>query len=303
MPFSANDLLWGLAAPLILAAGLRLLLVWITKQFASTNQGDSDSPETETPAASHVSPLETAIPLIAGAAVGYFMLKLGPSTPDAHYEWFPLAVGIVVIVATVIGLLGSSSPVRFGVLPVGYAAAAIGVGYLLMPTWEDLSPPYLVYLEYWCVGVILISVVTELSPESRRWPFAVVWLGTCLAVAGIVAISESLRFAQIAGLTIGASVGLIGVGFFLRRSLMGGLGLTLTTYLAGILLIAHVNSWSDVPLVSYWLPLAGPLAAAVLGMILPAKVSPAIRATLVILAAAIPSTVAVILGIVATLPE
>jgi len=303
MPFSGNDLIWGLAAPLLTAAGLRLVLVWIVRQFAPAINSEPDA-ETSAPAAlSNFSPLENALPLVAGAAVGYFMLDLGPWIPDAHYEWLPLGVVIAMVVASVVGLLGGAAWNRFGVLPVAYTATAAGVGVMLMPTWEDLSPPYVPYLACWVVGVALVSVVTELSPASGRWPFAVVWLGTCLAVSAIVAISESLRFAQVAGLTLGAAVGLTIVGLLVRRCLLGGVGLTLTIYLAGILLIAEVNSWSDVPLVSYWLPLAGPLLAAAVGTFLPPRVSPALRAILVILAAAIPATIAVILGIIATLPE
>ncbi|MBA2114526.1 hypothetical protein [Bremerella alba] len=303
MPFSWNDLLWGLAAPLLTAAGLRLVLVWIVGQFASTDRHDPDSQETSPEVKPQATSLETSLSLVVGAAVGYFMLQLGPWIPDAHYEWLPIGIAAAVLVAAVVGQLGNSVLIRFCVLPLVYAAVLAGVGYLLMPTWEDLSPPYLPYLLCWCVGATVVSVATELSPESHRWPFAVVWLGTCLAVAAIVAISESLRFAQVAGLTFSAVLGLTFVGLILRRSLVGGVGLTLTTYLAGILLIAHVNSWSDVPIVSYWLPMAGPLLAAVLGMLLSQKIPSVLRATLVILAAAVPSTIAVVLAFLATLPE
>lgn len=303
MPFSGNDLLWGLAAPLLTAAGLRCLLVLIIRQFTGETKNDSDSTQKVSTATTSASALETSLPLVVGAAVGYFMLKLGPWVPDAHYEWLPIGITIAMLTASTVGLLGNSALTRFVLLPFSYAAVAAAVGYLLMPTWEDLSPPYGPYLLCWCISVAAVSIATEFSPESSRWPFAVVWLGTCLAVAAIAAISESLRFAQVAGLTFGASLGLAVTGLFLGRSLLGGIGLTLTTYLSGILLIAHVNSWSDVRMISYWLPLAGPLLAAVLGGVLPQKVSPAIRATLVILAAAIPSTISVVLGFVATLSE
>lgn len=303
MPFSWNDLLWGLAAPLLTAGGLRLVLVWIGQQFAPVEGTDPASVETTSATTPQVSPLETSPPLVIGAAVGYFMLKLGPWLPDAHYEWFPVAVVIAMLTAVIVGLLGQSVLIRIAILPLAYASVAAGVGYLLMPTWDDLSPPYAPNLMCWCLGVTAVSVVTQLSPESSRWPFAVVWLGTSLAVAAIVAISESLRFAQIAGLTFGASLGLIAMGLLLRRALLGGVGLMLTTYLAGILLIAQVNSWSEVPMVSYWLPMAGPLLSAVVGMSLSQKSSPALRASLVILAAAIPSTIAVIVAFNSTLPE
>jgi len=303
MPFSWNDFLWGLAAPLLTAAGLRLLIVWIVQHFFPDEQNDLGSHETDIAEPPLASPLETSLPLVVGAAVGYFVLKLGPWFPDAHYEWLPLGIAIVLLTASIVGMLGRSALVRIGVLPLAYAAVAAGVGYLLMPTWEDLSPPYVPYLVCWCIGVVTVTVATQLSPESGRWPFAVVWLGTCLAIAAIVAISESLRFAQVAGLTFSASLGLVVVGLLLGRSLSGGIGLTLTTYLAGTLLIAQVNSWSDVPLICYWLPMAGPLLAAALGAFLSPKAPTVARASLIILTAAIPSIIAVAWAIVATLPE
>ena len=303
MPFSWNDLLWGLAAPLLTAAGLRCVLALISQRFFDDVKNDSDSTQTASPLTKPASALETSLPLAIGAAVGYFMLNLGPWVPDAHYEWLPIGIAIAMLTASAVGLLGKSALIRFGILPIAYGTVAAVAGYLLMPTWDDLTPPYVPYLLCWCVGVAAVSIASELSPESSRWPFAIVWLGTCLAIAAIVAISESLRFAQVAGLTFGASLGLAVTGLLLGRSLLGGTGLTLTTYLSGILLISHVNSWSDVPMISYWLPLAGPFLAAVLGGLLPEKVSPSVRATTVILSAAIPSTIAVILGIVATLSD
>ena len=303
MPFSGNDLLWGLAAPLLLAAGLRFAIIWLARQFASTENSDTDSADAKSDSFARFSGLETSLPFAVGAAVGYYMLNLGPWVPEAHYEWLPLSIAIAVVSAVIAGMAGQSTSIRFVALLIVYAAVACGVGYLLMPSWEDLSPSYFPYLICWILGVTVVSTATDLSRESYRWPFAVVWIGTCLAVSAIVAISESLRFAQIAGLTLGASLGLVVIGLLLRRSLMGGAGLTITTYLAGILLIAHVNSWSDVPISCYWLPMAGPLSAAILGGLLPNRIPPWLRATLVILAAAIPSTIAVVLGLVATLSE
>lgn len=303
MPFSWNDLLWGLAVPLLTAGGLRLFLVWLARHFYPDMPSDPGLEENSSVATSRVAPVETSLPLFAGAAVGYFALELGPWDPDAHYEWLPIGVAIAMLTVVMVSLLGRSILVRVAILPLAYATAAAGVGYLLMPAWEDLSPPYAPYLICWSLGVTAVAVVTQLSPESSRWPFAVVWLGTCLAVAAIVTISESLRFAQVAGLAFGASLGLVAMGSLLRRSLLDGVGLTLTIYLAGTLLIAQVNSWSEVPLACYWLPMASPLLAAVVGTLLPQKQSPVIRASLVVLAAAIPSAIAVILAFVATLSE
>ncbi len=296
-------MLWGLAVPLAVAAGLRWIIAWLASHLVAKDRDGDKSGDINSVSVSRISAFETSLPLTVGAAVGYFVLKLGPWIPDAHYEWLPTGIAIATLASLGVCLAGQSAAVRFAILPIVYAAVASGVGYLLMPTWEDLSPSYHPYLICWILGVTAVSTATDLSPESRRWPFSVVWIGTSLAVSAIVAISESLRFAQIAGLTLGACLGIILVGLLMHRSLLGGVGLTITTYLAGILLIAHVNSWSDVPIASYWLPMAGPLLAAILGMLLPLRLAASLRAAVVILAAAIPSTIGVILGLVATLSE
>ncbi|MEW4454693.1 hypothetical protein AB1L30_18660 [Bremerella sp. JC817] len=303
MPFSSNDLIWSLVVPLLAATGLRFVLSWVVSRFeAAPSIETSEEPSTSTIAPSAL-PLETAIPLIAAAAIGYFQLELGPLVPKAHYEWLPLGVLIAAVVATLVGFFQRYAVVRFGLLPLAYAGVVGGVGYMLMPTWDDLSPSYPVYLTCWCAGVWLLACTTEWAPDRGRWSFAIVWLGTCLAVAIVVALSESLRFAQIAGLTFSGSLGLVIGGMLMRRGLLGGLGLTLTTYLGGILLIAHVNSFSDVPLVSYWLPMMGPLLSVAFATLLPGKISGFARGTCVVLVAAIPSLVAITLAVLATMPE
>lgn len=302
MPFTLNDLLWGLAAPILIAAGLRFVLSIVFDRF---RPGSSPSIEEEElpPQRSVAFAIETCLPLVVAAAVGYFMLSLGPWVPDAHYEWLPLGVVLAAVTASLLDFFRWNSLVRWIGLPIGYAAIVGLVGYVLMPTWEGLEPSYTPYLACWCVGVLVISLTNEWTPGNGGWPMAVVWLGTCLAAAVVVALSESLRFAQVAGLSFSAGLGLVVTGIVLKRSLLGGLGLTLTVYLAGILLIAQVNSFSDVPLVSYWLPIAGPFISAIIGFLLPAKASGLVRGLAIVLPAATVSAIGVILAVVATMPE
>ena len=121
-------------------------------------------------------------------------------------------------------------------------------------------------------------------------------LGTCLATAAVVAWSESLRFAQVAGLAFSASVGVMLAGLITRKALLPRLGLPVVVHLAGILLVALVNSYSNVPWVSYLLPLIGLLLALVAVRLVPSTASALLQASVLILVAAISSAAAVILA-------
>lgn len=299
---TANDFLWGLAVPLVVAAGLRWLLAMISDRWLTRSKEDAAN-QAEGSAAKRVFAWETCLPLALGAGLGYFILELGPWVPGAHYEWIAVAVSIAVVVATLVGFFGDNSIVRFGLMPIAYAGTAVGAGYLVMPTYPDLWPAYSVYLSCWCVGVLILSVAVEAYPHNGSWPFAVVLIGTSLASAGIALLSESMLFAQITGLTFAVTLGMTLVGLVLRRPLLPGLGLPLMTYLAAMLLIAQTNSWSAVPFVSYWLPMIGPLLAVIAGLVITPVKHPRWHAAAVILAAAIPATVGVAMAVLTTLPE
>ncbi|PQO46509.1 hypothetical protein [Blastopirellula marina] len=295
---TANDIIWGLAVPLLVAAGLRWILAMISDRCCAAVPD-----KTAAPRPTKVSAWENCLPLAASAAIGYFVLELGPWVPDAHYEWIGAAVLLAVVVASVVGCFTQYSFVRFGLLPLAYAAVVIGVGFYLMPTYPDLSPAYSTYLACWCGGVFVLSVAVDVYPYNGSWPFAVVLIGTCLAAAGIAFLSDSMRFAQVTALAFAATLGLSIIGLLMRRPLLSGLGLPLMVYLAGMLLIAHTNSWSDVSLVSYWLPMVGPFLAVMAGLLISPVRFPKAHAAVVILAAAIPATVGVAMAVVASLPE
>ncbi|RCS40466.1 hypothetical protein DTL42_24125 [Bremerella cremea] len=299
---SLNDLLWGLVAPLFAAAGLRLVLAFLS-DWLFARPVDKDSTSGDAAPAKRVLAWETCLPLALGAGLGYFFLPLGPWVPEVEYEWIAAAVGLAVVASTVVGFLGNHWSARFIGLPIFYAATAVAVGYALMPTWDDLWPDYRTYLVFWCLGAWLLSVAIDQSSLPASWPFAIVVLGTCLATSGVVLLSESMRFAQISGLTVGVVLGLTVVGLILRRPLLNGLGLPIVVYLGGMLLIAQTNSFSEVPFLCYWLPMGGLLLAVVTGQLVSRTSFPKLHATSMILAAAIPSTVAVIMAVVATMPE
>lgn len=77
----------------------------------------------------------------------------------------------------------------------------------------------------------------------------------------------------------------------------------MVVFLAGMLLIAQTNSFSNVPFLSYWLPLAGILLSLIAERLISVTRFPKLHAISVVLAAAIPSTVAVVMAVVETMPE
>ncbi|PQO31525.1 hypothetical protein [Blastopirellula marina] len=297
-----KDLIWGLAVPLLAAAGLRLILALLSDWLFARSAKDELS-DTERLPPKQVLAWETCLPLALGAGLGYYFLNLGPWLPKTQYDWIAATIGLTVLVTTVLGFLGRHWTVRFLVLPMVYGATIVTVGYVLMPSWPDLWPDYWTYLVCWCIGVWILAVMLDNSREIDSWPFAIVLMGTSLAVSGIAFRSGSMRFAQITGLAFAVLLGLTLLGLVLRRPLLRGLGLSMMVFLAGMLLIAQTNSFSSVPFVCYWLPLAGPLFSLVAGHFLPSSRFPKLHAVCVILAAAIPSTGAVLMAIVATMPE
>src|SRR5690606_22524823 len=78
---------------------------------------------------------------------------------------------------------------------------------------------------------------------------------------GILAAAGSLRFAQIAGCGAAALAGMALVAYFNRaKRTADGIALPFAVFAAGMMLIGRVNSFSDVPLISYLLPPVAPLA-------------------------------------------
>lgn len=300
MPFSLNDLVWGLVAPLLLAAILRWGLAALTDRC--TRQPTEAVPG---PPSRRILAWETSLPYLAAVAVGYFVLKLGAFSPQAHYEWLPASVGLAAMAACLADLVFGPVWLRVSVRLLLYAATVVLAGYLLMPTWEDLALPYPIFLGVWIAtgGIVALAIdfstVPQRPDQGGTWPWMVVVLGTCLAAAAVVALSESLRFAQVAGLAFSATLGVAIGGILRREAWLPSLGLPLVVHLAGILLIAQTNSYSDVPWWSYVLPMAGLLLAVAGGQAASGKRAVVTQACIMICMAAIPATIAVILAVLA----
>lgn len=305
MPFSLKDLGWGVLVPLLLAAALRIALAVLMDRLvpaeAPVEPARSKSASSKA-SGRRVFAWETCLPYAAGVAVGYFMLNLGPLRPEAHYQWLPAAIGLATIAPCLADAVGGPVALRVGARILLYAATGAVAGYLLMPTWDDLAFPYTVYLTAWIAAVFSLALAADLPgavadrDQNHEWPWAMVVLGTCLATAAVVALSESLRFAQMASLAFSASLGVVLAGLVRRKPPFPGMNLPVMVHLAGILLVAQVNSYSNVPWISYLLPLSGLAVALGASWLVPSTASAVLRSSVVIFLAAISSAAAVILA-------
>jgi hypothetical protein len=94
---------------------------------------------------------------------------------------------------------------------------------------------------------------------------------TLIGGAIILALSGSLRFTQVLGAGAGALCGITQVVWLSSRDRsLAGISLSYTVLLAGMLIVGRVNSFSEVPLMSYvllpfaplsfWITSIGPLS-------------------------------------------
>lgn len=239
MPFSATDALLGFLLPALCAGAVLAGFLRISRKDAARRFAPS-------------------IAYVSGLLLGYFLLKLGPYSPEAHWHWLPYAM----LLALVIGPVSLAAGVTSFERVLLYALVAVIAGRLLVPDWEDLKPSPLAHLVFFAIYSTLLASVLE----SQRRHFsgsliATVHLIAMAFAAGVLALSGSLRFAQIAGAGAGASAGLaLACRFVPKDDSLQGVSLVYVLLLNGILLAGRVNSFSNVPLASYLLIPLAPLS-------------------------------------------
>jgi len=196
---------------------------------------------------------------VVGFLVGYGLLSLAPWSPTAHWHWLPFAL----ILAAIAGPITCAEGVTFVERLVLYMLVALAVGYALVPEWEDLAPSRNVHLAAFAAYVVLLPVLLEPLTKrlvGPRLPF-ILW-ATVTAAAIVLALSGSLRFAQIAIALAGALFGIFLVSFTRRdTNHLAGISLLFSVASVGALLIGRVNSFSEVPLASYLMIPAAPVFA------------------------------------------
>jgi len=193
--------------------------------------------------------------LVSGILTGYFWLDLGPLVPSAHWHWLPYAA-----LATMSAVVVSACcKMPWWLRATVYLAIALALAWLLTPTWEDLHPSRSIQITVWAVYVTIVALLLEpLAARIEGWLLPAILTVTCMSAAAILVLGGSLRFAEIAGCGAGALLGVTMIGTWRRDvPLLVGAALPCAVFMAGALFIGRVNSFSDVPLVSYMLiPLA-----------------------------------------------
>jgi hypothetical protein len=239
MPFSLADFLYGGLIPAAVAAALWVLL----------------------PRHSGAPPLQrfaTAAGFAAAVHAGYWLLALGKAVPASHWEWLPW-----VLLLSLAGALPVASGTRGRVLRSALLlVAAVAASWMLVPDWEHLEPSRLLHRFVLIVGIVAVSA--GLAPLARRMPAAKLLLLLAVVLVSesvILALGGSLRFAQITGCGAAALAGMSLAAFFDRTGRTAdGIALPFALLAAGMMLIGHVNSFSDVPHISYLFPPLAPLA-------------------------------------------
>jgi hypothetical protein len=249
MPFTISDIVLGGIVPVIVSAGVLLAL----RQLSSPGLNDRYS---------------ASVAMLCGFLSGYALLELGPWHPDAHWHWLPYAMLSAALVGPVCCVTGVNSIERGAM----YALLAVAVGSLLVPTWEDLDPTRPTYLIGFVAYVTLLTGLMDPLAKRLRGPsIPIAMWATITAVSIVLAISGSLRFAQIGISGAGAMFGIMLCACVVAEvSSLQGLSLGFAILTVGGLLIGQVNSFSDVPWISYliipvaplslWITTVGPLS-------------------------------------------
>lgn len=238
-PFTATDVLLGFMLPAVLAGGVFAILSCFSRMGLAGRFAPS-------------------VAFAFGFLLGYFCLKLGSPLPDRHWHWLPY----VLLLPLVLGPVSVASGVSATERVLLYAlTSAIAFGFLV-PTWEDLEPSRRMQWIFSAAAVVLIASLLEpLSGKFRGSLLALVLFIATVFGAAVLALSGSLRFAQIAGAGAGALLGLAAVCRFDRDAVpLRGLALAWVLFAWGILHVGRVDSFSDVPLASYLLIPLSPLS-------------------------------------------
>ena len=199
-----------------------------------------------------------ALALGGGFIVGYCLLPWAPLLPNAQWHWIPYLSAIAIVSAPVRLAPGASTARIWSILLLLAGLAA----WLLVPSWAE--PERTRHLYAAVVGVALLFLCGLLEPLAKRSPGALFPLLLCVvsAVGAVVlGLSGSVKFAQLAGVVAAAMGGCTAVSYFYpSEPLVYGAMATFSVLLGGLMFTGYVNSFSDLPMASYLLVPAAPLA-------------------------------------------
>jgi len=238
MPLSLNDIVYGLIAPAICAAFAMLLLGRIPGGVLRR--------------------MAAPVSLIGGFLLGYWLLGLEPAGPKVDWEWIPY----VVLATMAIGPIAQASGVSWLERALLYTVAAMVAAQILVPTWvptDDQQPSRWTYLLVWTGFVVGGSLLLEpLAGRISDATLGGVLAATLLACAVLIWLADTMLFAQMALAGAAAAAGVAAaVAVDVRSREMGSAAFPFLILLAALLLTGQVQSFSEVPKLSYLLlPLA-----------------------------------------------
>ena len=239
MPFTINDILYGGAVPVIVAVTTLFVFRYLLPLAYSVRASAS-------------------MATLSGFLVGYGLLKLAPWAPEAHWHWLPY----LFIAAAVVGPVACAVGVNHVERLLLYLLVAVVAAWFLVPTWEDLDPSRRIHCVVFVVYVVVLASLLEPLAIRLLGPLLpIVFWATMTTAAVVLALSGSLRFAQIALAGAGSLFGVLLVACFRRHTNhVTGLVLLFSVMTVGLMLVGRVNSFSEVPLASYLLVPAAPLS-------------------------------------------
>lgn len=239
MPLTGMDLLCGWMLPATLAGSILLSLRWF-------------------PPAGAIGRWASSLAFVGGFWLAYFSLGLGPWRPETHWHWLPW----VMLIPLAIGPVSEAGDVSWPERVSLYFFAAVVASWLLVPSWPDLSPPRSTYLAMTTGAVLTTTVlVRQLQSFFPHALLCIVFAGTLLGTFVVLALSGSLRFAQMAGAGSGCLIGMAAVSpWSVQSRTLNGLSASLVMLLTGTLVVGQTNSFSNVPRASYCLLLIAPLS-------------------------------------------
>jgi hypothetical protein len=230
-----EPLKYGLLLPAVIAAACGLLL-WLRSKTPGSGR------------------------LLAAAGVGIgwlaavFMLGLLPFLPDSAQAWHWLPA--LAVVAIIVARLPETWPVRV----LGAATLATATAFALVPDWEDLAPRRLQLQLLLGVVVFLIALLDRPIRLTGGRVSALLLAVIAAAAGAVLELGGTGMFAQMAG---ALAAGLLGIAFVAHRpGVVAGFVPLVAVLLPGLLATGRFHTYSEVPLASYLLVAAAPLAFA-----------------------------------------
>ncbi|HAD61043.1 MAG TPA: hypothetical protein DCG12_17520 [Planctomycetaceae bacterium] len=173
----------------------------------------------------------------AGFVAGWYSQEFAVWIPERYLDWMPLAALFFLLLP------------RLVVLPATF---------LLVPSFASLQPPRPVAIGMVATGIYVFGLFVEkAASQVRQRLLTAVLMATGTSCSIVLVQSSSLKLAQIGGiLTAALAPGAFWSGDPDRNS--KGLAMLFFGLLSNLMFIGYANTYSDVPVWCFALPLAAP---------------------------------------------